>query len=302
MKIKKRNSIVTFSLLIILGIFTNINAQSVVTGGSGSNGLTLQLNSNPGGANSPYILFDAKNGGAGSIFMMRQETNTLSLNSYSSKWKNRKDIMTFTNTGKVGINTASPTIDLDVRGKAHFRSGALDIAFSTPSGRNGIIFDSDNGDDYSRLDIFNVPNATESSRYFSFKYNADSHGITIRKGGNVGIGTNGPGSYKLAVNGKLRAKEVVVETGWADFVFEKEYNLPTLEEVENHIKENGHLKDIPSAKEVEENGVSLGQMDSKLLQKIEELTLYLLEEHKKRKELESIIKTLEAKLNNLETK
>ncbi|WP_299212727.1 hypothetical protein [uncultured Aquimarina sp.] len=302
MKLKKHKSILTLSALIMLVAFSTIQAQSVVTGSSGQNGLTLQLNSNPGGANSPYILFDAKNGGAGSIFMMRQETNTLSLNSYTSKWQNRKDVMTFTNTGRVGINTASPTIELDVRGKAHFRSGALDIAFSTPSGRNGIIFDSDNGDNYSRLDIFNVPNATESSRYFSLKYNSDSHGITIRKGGSVGIGTNAPGSYKLAVNGKVRAKEVVVETGWADFVFEEDYNLPTLEEVENHIKENGHLKDIPSAKQVAKNGVSLGQMDSKLLQKIEELTLYLLEEHKKRKQLEDIIKTLESRLNALETK
>ncbi len=302
MKTKTQNPILTLSLLLFLGTFISINAQSVVTAGSGSNGLTLQLNSNPGGGNSPYILFDALNGGASSIFMMRQETNTLSLNSYSSKWTNRKDVMTFTNTGKVGINTNAPAADLDVRGNAVFRDGALDIALSTPAGRNGIIFDSDNSGDYSRLDIFNVPNTTESSRYFSLKYNSDSHGITIRKGGNVGIGTNGPGSYKLAVNGKVRAKEVVVETGWADFVFEKEYQLPTLEEVENHIKEKGHLKDIPSAKEVEENGVSLGQMDSKLLQKIEELTLYILEENKKRKGLESIIKTLESRLNALETK
>lgn len=59
------------------------------------------------------------------------------------------------------------------------------------------------------------------------------------------------------------------------------HNLPTLEEVENHIKEKGHLKDIPSAKEVEKNGIYLGEMDSKLLQKIEELTLYTIEQEKK---------------------
>ncbi len=89
----------------------------------------------------------------------------------------------------------------------------------------------------------------------------------------VGIGTRDTQGYKLAVNGKIRAKEIKVDTGWSDFVFYDNYELPTLIEVENHIKEKGHLKDIPSAKEVEENGIFLGEMDAKLLQKVEELTL-----------------------------
>ena len=74
--------------------------------------------------------------------------------------------------------------------------------------------------------------------------------------------------------------------GWSDFVFFKDYKLPTLKEVENHIKEKGHLKDIPSAKEVEKNGFFLGEMDAKLLQKIEELTLYTIEQEKKIKAFE----------------
>ncbi|MGS2741703.1 hypothetical protein [Sinomicrobium sp. M5D2P17] len=103
--------------------------------------------------------------------------------------------------------------------------------------------------------------------------------------GNVGIGTTNPGTWKLAVNGKIRAKEIKVETGWSDFVFEEHYALPTLEEVEQHIKEKGHLKDIPSAKEVEANGIFLGEMDAKLLQKIEELTLYMIELKKENQQL-----------------
>ncbi len=98
--------------------------------------------------------------------------------------------------------------------------------------------------------------------------------------GNIGIGTDNPGSWKLAVNGQIRAKEIKVETGWSDFVFQSNYLLPNLTEVENHIKEKGHLKDIPSAKEVAENGIFLGEMDSKLLQKIEELTLYTIQQQK----------------------
>lgn len=83
--------------------------------------------------------------------------------------------------------------------------------------------------------------------------------------------------YKINANGKIRAHEVKVYTDWADFVFEADYNLLSLEEVERFIKTNGHLKDIPSAQEVEQNGVELGQMNKLLLQKIEELTLYTIQ-------------------------
>jgi len=101
---------------------------------------------------------------------------------------------------------------------------------------------------------------------------------------NVGIGTSsftdGSDTFRLSVKGAIRADRVKVYTTWADFVFEKKYQLPTLEQVEKHIQENGHLKDIPSAKEVEENGIDLGEMNKKLLQKVEELTLYLIEMNK----------------------
>ncbi|PQJ80302.1 hypothetical protein [Polaribacter porphyrae] len=80
---------------------------------------------------------------------------------------------------------------------------------------------------------------------------------------------------------------------WSDFVFYKNYNLPTLQEVEKHIKEKGHLKDIPSAKEVEKNGIFLGEMNAKLLQKIEELTLYIIAQEKILKKQEEKIKELE---------
>ncbi len=99
--------------------------------------------------------------------------------------------------------------------------------------------------------------------------------------GNIGIGTDsfldGTDIYRLSVDGKVRAHAVKVYTDWADFVFEKEYKLPTLDEVENYINDNGHLKGIPSAEEVEKNGIELGEMNKLLLQKIEELTLYVID-------------------------
>jgi len=105
--------------------------------------------------------------------------------------------------------------------------------------------------------------------------------------GKVGIGTTNLGNYELSVNGEIRAKEIKVETGWADYVFFKDYKLPTLQEVEKHIQEKGHLINIPSANEVEANGIELGEMNKLLLEKIEELTLYIIQQEKRIKSLEA---------------
>ena len=126
--------------------------------------------------------------------------------------------------------------------------------------------------------------------------------------GNIAIGTSSTGNHKLAVEGSIGAREVKVEaSGWSDFVFYEDYQLPTLNEVENHIKEKGHLKDIPSAEKVKQDGFFLGEMDAKLLQKIEELTLYTIQQQKElneqQKELEQEKKkntNLEARLTKLE--
>ena len=109
----------------------------------------------------------------------------------------------------------------------------------------------------------------------------------------VGIGTPNTSGYRLAVNGNIRAKEIRVNTGWSDFVFEEDYSLPTLSEVESHIKAHKHLPDIPSAAEVEAEGVELGVISSKLLQKVEELTLYVIDQEKRIAALEAENKALQ---------
>ena len=114
--------------------------------------------------------------------------------------------------------------------------------------------------------------------------------------GRVGINTTTDNvNYNLLVNGKIRAKEIVVDTGWSDFVFDSNYQLKSLTEVEQYIDENKHLPDIPSAQEVEENGISLGGMDAKLLQKIEELTLYTIDLKKENEDLKNRLDLLEQK-------
>ncbi len=119
----------------------------------------------------------------------------------------------------------------------------------------------------------------------------------------VSIGTtNYNSNYLLQVGGTIRAKEVKVETGWSDFVFEPDYELKPLGQIEDFINENGHLPDIPSAKEVEENGISLGEMDAKLLQKIEELTLYVIEQNRKLEMQSNELKAQSQKLKEVSGK
>ncbi len=128
-------------------------------------------------------------------------------------------------------------------------------------------------------------------------------------GGNVGIGTATP-QAKLAVNGDVFAKKVkVTQTGWPDYVFDSSYQLPGLTEVASFIKKYKHLPGITSAAEVEREGLDLGNNQAGLLKKIEELTLYAIEQDKQlqqqqaeirelRNMLETLLKKKEAGTNN----
>jgi hypothetical protein len=129
------------------------------------------------------------------------------------------------------------------------------------------------------------------------EFNADPGYQKLVINANVGIGTTNP-TYKLTVNGGIRAKEVVVNTGWSDFVFDEDYSLMPLHKLEKYIVNNKHLPEIPGAGEVEENGISLGNMDAKLLQKIEELTLYLIELNHKVENLESENQSLKTQISS----
>jgi hypothetical protein len=127
-------------------------------------------------------------------------------------------------------------------------------------------------------------------------------GKVLIPGGNVGIGTNDP-SHKLAVNGTIKAKEVIVETtGWSDYVFADDYKLAPLSEVEAHIKANKHLPGIPSAAQVAENGVNLGDVQAALLAKIEEITLHQIAQQKELASLKAENAALKSRVHQLEVR
>ena len=203
--------------------------------------------------------------------------------------------------GNMGIGTTSPAEKLDVDGNLRLGGDVgitinpnMDVSDLNPGVTTlGASF---KGRKWGHVvvDIY----GNDNKDAFAVRTDSNRDGILdkipflVNNAGKVGIGTVTPDA-ELAVNGVVHSKEVKVDlNGWSDFVFKEHYNLPTLEEVEQHIKEKGHLKDIPSAKEVEENGIFLGEMDAKLLQKIEELTLYVLELKKENRQQHTRIDSL----------
>jgi hypothetical protein len=139
--------------------------------------------------------------------------------------------------------------------------------------------------------------------FLSFSTSDGTEKMRIDAGGNVGIGTTNTSTYKLAVHGSIGARRVkVTQETWADFVFDPTYNLPPLYEVEAYVKSNRHLPGIPSAAEVAKDGIDLGETNKQLLQKIEELTLYLIQQQKTIEALQAKDALQEARIQALEKK
>jgi len=132
---------------------------------------------------------------------------------------------------------------------------------------------------------------------------AGTNGIYINPTGNVGIGTTNPQGYLLAVAGAAIATSVTVKTvpNWPDYVFKKNFHLPTLAETATYIDQNHHLPEMPSAAQITKDGLDLGEMNKLLLKKVEELTLYLIEKDKQLNEQQKQLDTQKQHLDIVET-
>jgi predicted DNA-binding protein YlxM (UPF0122 family) len=207
------------------------------------------------------------------------------------------------NNGNVGVGTPNPDQKLTVQGGVAIRdNGGADggqtlyVANTTPSGVNygAVVLAVGSGASYNTGGYFNASGASTNNfgvRVVGPAAASGNYGIYVDAtaqnyfAGNVGIGTTNP-QYLLSVNGQIGAKDVIVtNSGWSDYVFQPGYRLRPLSEVNAYIQANHHLPDIPSEAEVSEKGVSVNDMQKKLLAKVEELTLHMIQQEKDNQDL-----------------
>lgn len=292
-------------LLVIMFFKSQVLGQDVSTGlGAPSYGVLIKAN------------FPGANGGWSRGYRISNQDNTEKffglgamgsinngISSFSYGWVGKsydKASLYFLANGNVGLGVKNP-------------SERFEIYNSTTS--PGVLSLRSNRNDAQHVDVGRITAKqleTEVARiglsrgkgtytgYLTFWTKAENseelkQSMVLDANGNLGIGTNNTNGYKLAVKGSMAASEIKVldVNSWADFVFAENYQLKSLTELEHFIKENKHLPDIPSKEEVKNNGISVCEMDARLLQKIEELTLYVIEQQK-------LIQELQYKVNRME--
>lgn len=223
------------------------------------------------------------------------------------------------NSGNVGIGTTSPTGKLQVQQGFYdllTAFNSVDIGLSSATGGWARAFrvlntsgsNGQNGGAFGVTGSGATPNYAYIAIPTSDPTGFDSSKILILdNSGNVGIGTvkNATG-YKLSVNGSAIATSMTVQLygSWPDYVFKTDYHLPSLQEVKAYIDQYQHLPDMPSETEVAKNGINLGEMNNLLTKKVEELTLYLIEQkeemEKQNKQQQEKISSQEERISKLE--
>lgn len=246
---------IKLGFVIIIGLFTSkIQAQEP----------HFTFN---GGAD---VIFSYPPRGSGGRSLVHDVDNKLTLNfggDFTGGVKIGPHIQLF-NDGAIRIPDGSPFSCSNITTTDYSTMSFMSRAWETVQGKNGKAFS------------FQTHNNSGNGGFemMAIYYGESGKIILAPNGGDVGIGTNDPQGYKLAVKGKIRSQEIKVEAShWPDYVFAQGYKHPTLEEIKKHILDKGHLPEVPTAKEVKDNGIELGNMNAMLLKKIEELTLHLIE-------------------------
>ncbi len=219
-----------------------------------------------------------------------------------------KEVATMLANGNVGIGTATP------RHKFQLHNGIAMLSGKNSAGGPMLVFASDSlnyangnwGIEYEPtkgLNFWkpfgNLGTAGTPGNYYMLMSDDNGKISMSTQNAPLSIGTNNTTNYRLFVKGGILTEELLVQTGWADYVFDKNYKLPTLSEVEKHIAEKGHLTNVPSEKSVVENGLNVGKMAAIQQEKIEELFLYVIQLNKDIQALRTDNESLRKLLNAL---
>jgi len=196
--------------------------------------------------------------------------------------------------GNVGIGTTTPADKFHVEGDLmmHTSYPFITLDNTSASGNAGLLFEANGA--YRGWLYYN--DASDHLLINAESGNGFRTDLVIKSDGRVCVGTSTPATgYALSVNGKVACEEVLVQldANWPDYVFADGYNLMSLSELESSIAKNNHLPGLPSAAEVEENGLEIGDMQRMLVEKVEELTLYTIEQGKQIEALQQKIARLE---------
>lgn len=240
---------------------------------------------------------------------------------FGTRWlDNDKTLMTLkSSTGRLGIGTTNPTAFVHIQGpttgyvpgergfkiEGGWNSYAASI-INTSGGNSagGLLIETTAGGAIEYTDALKVVTYRTNSPQLAFRIpNFSGRGtrvLLVESGGKVGVGTDLP-EYELDVCGFTRAKEIIVETDWCDYVFAKEYRLPSLAEQKSFIEKNGHLKNFESEEDM--NGqIHVGDVNKRQQQTIEEIMLYLIEMKDEITDLKAENKALKAEMEALKLK
>lgn len=290
------------------GAMDIVGKSQVDLGWGSSTSLSLRGNGEVSGKDWTSIRFHGKDGD-GIIRLAESEQNRgLQFGVNDVKGENLVVGLSITGNGNIGIGTADPGTLLQIGQKSTYGTAAnkLGVVGDKVSGFTsfGNLRDVNNydvasfgrreaGHQVSAIKLLAFTSSTKGARIALVTSDVSGYSnetlkfmvgggtgtdvMNLLSNGNVGIGTTSP-SYKLHVSGQVKGTAFIsTTTTYADFVFDDDYKLPALAEVEKFIEKNNHLPEIPSEEEARANGVNLQEMQAKLLQKIEELTLYVIE-------------------------